>query len=1560
MKIKLIGLNWRDNKTPVKWESEDGKYELRLRGLNKISESVLEDETKNLKLTAHVDYAINPNDKFECDIYRRNITGDVHITSITFDANRVTQLKSSLKSGSSLRSTGFSQNGTPSKKGVGISLEGIKANDNDGKNDNSFEQYFFSLARNSGVEKWKNAVDMEEICNIIRGDENFKKILDGYLNRDLALNKLGEKAFGGQFKQYLSFPDGQESQAACLLYMYLVITGRRLDKVITFEKNNNNQWITRDGYLLSVDGSNVISVDFSLLCKMAKSNFVILYGPNGNSINGVCNFYDGSKKLGVITFEQKGTHVSNFTVVDNKYEDQIEFYDSVKEWFGEESLYTKIKNCNGDISLLVRDPQIESIIREAGLDPSSGSYSDYADAILKLDKQRNEEIKARRAQEKLVAIFKDGRWILVDAETQRQKRGGIYWRNRPLEGVWPAPTFFSDQFLEAKRDDESPVSGSIHFKYNGIDWGTLKFYETGIFESVEEKNNSLNSQDELGVRFREVFYEKVEKSEEKDWKRITSIPKICDIIYPNLKNIDGFKGYLNSDGVLNGLGEDTFDEEIGVVIPRGYEKEAACLLYIHLLNEKSLNSTEVPSNNFGGQKFNLDLNNQTNQGNNTINDQVRGIFSRENGIWIGQKNGEKYIMSLDGKKPLTVFPAALLYNLAEDKLLKLYDQRGSLVSGTFDVEMGSNRGFIGSITFNNGVVTSHGIIHYASNGSVSKYEKIKNYSIRKNIDYKKEMIKYNGDAEKMYDMFSERYGQDFNQKVLEFKCHNVYGWSAENGHYYISVNGGESPVFGSITVLEKLIKDGFAKLYRSGKSLMDGICRFFKYGEVTFGKDGKAVKSTIKGIENVKDEGRSKFYESAKRLLGFDLFEDAIKKCNGSMSQLLDNEKISEVIKNLKPGDYNKFAEGIEYYLSTGEIPKLADLQQQNQEDVQYDYQQSAQNNFQQNNFYQQNQNFNPGILNFECTPFDGWAAYTANGLYSISVNGQPMHESYNIMREMITDGFARLYGPDGGIAGGTCQFVDSNGKKLGYVVFSNDGRVTGEDSRVYTKSLDGGKVGFYDSAKELLGPLNFRNEIIACNGSMDVLSRNNYKISSIIKNLKPGDYNEFYKAIENYLSTGNIPQQESAGQSKVPELKEVGGKLVVKGTDFEGTVETIPDMKNIVVEDPFIFIKMLNDRIIKIRGAGGQRISYSGYNFTLDSYGFLSKKEDDCDGGVMPIVNTQGAANKYDSVKKYYDRMNMDFENSILKAEGNLQSLIDKIKLQDDKNDKKSEDEKLENKFIQQSIDEIKKRAVPAKLLTPGEGEKSYKSVDDLISDFYIDEETKKKIYGLGSEEKKINAIKRLLLRIENGRANYKKRSLLGKMLHRKEKNANVTSKKINSCFKSVAKYIVKCIEYPSLLKCQSLLNNFKPMSGKSKWEPWYRGFKDIMIDDNIKKYAVSYANVSDSDCIKAVIGMLFVSMVGLNRAESVICACDALKNGGINSKDKSEILVYANEIRKAIKAKCSGRVERDALKNYIRKLCVNDYRFITKAGFDDTIKSQKYETTEGVSWRMVWESKK
>ncbi len=1028
MKIKLIGLNWRDNQTPVKWESEDGKYELRLGASNEISESVLNDENKKkeLKLAACVDSAINPNDKFECDIYRRNITGDTHITSITFDANRVTQL-------------------------------------------------------------------------------------------------IGEDETG-----------------------------------------------------------------------------------------------------------------------------------------------------------------------------------------------------------KLVAVV-DGntKWILVDAETESQKEGGIYWRNQLLQGAWPVPISFCDE-LVAKRDDGRPVSGSINFKYDKRDRGTLEFKKDGTFKSAKEGENDPSTEGgndpsialyNLGVEFRKAFYREVKESNVQIWKNTTSMTKICDIIYPNLKNIKGFKGYLNSDGVLNGLGETTFGEKIGVTIPEGYKKQAACLLYIHLLNENSLNSTEVPSNNFGGQKFNLDLN---------------------------------------------------------------------------------------------------------------------------------------------------RYGQDLNQEVFEFKFYNGYGWLSENGHCYISVNGGETAVFVGFTVLDKLIKDGFAKLYGSGKKPMGGVCKFDTYGQVIFYDNGNMKISTIKGLEKINDRGRSKFYESAKKLLGSD-FGAQIIACNGSMSTLLHNNKtILDIVGDTSSDNYSDFASNIDSYLNVNNPqPNMEDnLQQQNQEDVQYDYQQSAQNNFQPDNFYQQNQQ----------------PDYQQQG----TQYGYPQSAQYNFQAN---------------------NFYQQN-QQTGY-------------------QQQGTQYGYPQS----------------------------------------GQYN--------FQANKNVPQ----GRFMFYLNKETGG-MEAENNDCIIRVLRKDYPEPICINDYPVFMKMLCDKLIKleIKWKKGGTKDTSG---TLEPYFDrqqvkINSKNSDLDSAEYQrtehnILEDKELAEKYDYVKEYCGRTGIDFEAEMLKKyngiSGNLENLINIIS----NNSRDSEEEawklgeKLEDKFIQQSIDEIKERAIPAELLTPGKEVKSYKSVDDLIGDFDIDEETKKKICGLGSEEKKINAIKRLLLRIENRRANYKKRSLLGKMLHRKEKNANVTSKKINSCFKSVAKYIVKCIENPSLLKCQSLLNNFKPMSGKSKWEPWYRGFKDIMIDANIERsIVISYLNVSDSDRIKAVIGMLFVSMIGLGGAKNVICACDALKNGGIDSKDKSGPLADANEIRKAIKAKCSGGVERDALKNYIRKLCVNDYRFITKAGFDDTIKSQKDGTKEGVPWRMVWELKK
>ena len=217
------------------------------------------------------------------------------------------------------------------------------------------------------------------------------------------------------------------------------INGKFKSKVVTFKKNSKNRWRSDDDYFLSVDGNNVISANFSLLCRMAKSNFVMLGDPNKNQTFGVCNFYDGDTELGVIAFDQGGAHVSDFTGGYNKSGGQVEFYDSIEEWFGKDQLHMKIRNCNGDISSLVRDPDIEEIITGANLDPNSGKYSDYADAIWDRAAQRDEEI---------VAFFANPEWVL--AKGSGEEVGKILKGEEAFIGAWPAPEVFYNKLVAKK------------------------------------------------------------------------------------------------------------------------------------------------------------------------------------------------------------------------------------------------------------------------------------------------------------------------------------------------------------------------------------------------------------------------------------------------------------------------------------------------------------------------------------------------------------------------------------------------------------------------------------------------------------------------------------------------------------------------------------------------------------------------------------------------------------------------------------------------------------------------------------------------------------------------------------------------------------------------------------------------------------------------------------------------------------------------------------------------------------------------------------------------------
>ena len=554
--------------------------------------------------------------------------------------------KHSPKGGRPLKSS-FSQRTTSS-----IKNETSKIINNEKNEESPFKQYFLNLAKESNVKEWKNTEDIEEICNNIRNDENFKETLNGYLDQNLALNGLGRKAFVKRFDKILSLHDGQESQAACLLYMQLVNTRERLDKVVTFKKNSKNRWRSDDGYFLSVDGNNVINANFSLLCRMAKSNFVMLCDPNNNNNKtiGVCNFYDGDTQLGVIAFGQGGAHVSDFTGGYNESGGQVEFYDSIEEWFGKDQLYMKIRNCNGNISSLVRDPDIEEIITGANLDPNSGKYSDYADAIWDRAAQREE----------IVAFFANPEWVL--AKGSGEVVGKILQGEKAFIGAWPAPEVFYNK-LVAKKNNGDAVEGQIKFYTDsGLYVGDIEFSENGQgTQAITPENLKLKPGVLDVINFKKAFLSESSKSKNSKWNTLTSVSAIRDEILKEPDFTTRLKNHLDlSKKVLNKDGLSYLKDTMKIVLPERYEVEAACLVYLNFLNNNKSDTNE-------------------NDDPNTVS------FERaENRAWYAFDNGGNpyYTIRIEGSDSEVAASDYVIYKMIQDKLIKVYkiDNQGTLVN----------------------------------------------------------------------------------------------------------------------------------------------------------------------------------------------------------------------------------------------------------------------------------------------------------------------------------------------------------------------------------------------------------------------------------------------------------------------------------------------------------------------------------------------------------------------------------------------------------------------------------------------------------------------------------------------------------------------------------------------------------------------------------------------------------------------------------------------------------------------------------------------------------------
>lgn len=123
----------------------------------------------------------------------------------------------------------------------------------------------------------------------------------------------------------------------------------------------------------------------------------------------------------------------------------------------------------------------------------------------------------------------------------------------------------------------------------------------------------------------------------------------------------------------------------------------------------------------------------------------------------------------------------------------------------------------------------------------------------------------------------------------------------------------------------------------------------------------------------------------------------------------------------------------------------------------------------------------------------------------------------------------------------------------------------------------------------------------------------------------------------------------------------------------------------------------------------------------------------------------------------------------------------------------------------------------------------------------------------------------------------------------------------------------------------CTNLQNIFKDLDKK---EPWADNLCGNLKMEIVRKCWIARNYEGPR---KAIMGIIFASMAGINDPKDLICACDALKKGGIKNSDQKTFLGQASQIRKSIKALCGRDGTTYATrKAVIKKLLVNDYKFI------------------------------
>ena len=626
----------------------------------------------------------------------------------------------------------------------------------------------------------------------------------------------------------------------------------------------------------------------------------------------------------------------------------------------------------------------------------------------------------------------------------------------------------------------------------------------------------------------------------------------------------------------------------------------------------------------------------------------------------------------------------------------------------------------------------------------------------------------------------------------------------------------------------------------------------------------------------------------------------------------------------------------------------------------------------------------------FERAYDNAWRAFDNGGnRYIIRIKGgdRDVAASDYVIYKMIQDKLIKVYKINNqgalinpGADSHKFEFVEKDKAKCGLTIEINDeGEVT--KSTCISDNDVAGYKAFYDKAKLVLGEEEFKKQIIGSFGSMSSIAKLD-KIAEILKgkDLDPGshEYKKFAKAIEEYIKEGkNGIQEEKPAQPDAETKSSPSGASAQSSNQGEiifkelnnGTFWYSDDgTKQIAVNCDYLRTKkfgwdinyallyrIVKDEIVKLYDKDGKTISATCRIKSNDDkdFGTITFNNGDVSSHTLePPTDDEGDKGKlYDCIRELLGVS--DFKKQLVYYDGNLIHMVRGIGIISDIIQKagKNINSYDHGEFVSAIEEYIKDKETLNEALKDLYAKASALGISidktESISEFNATEfaekllgsksktlsKVKKKLNKLnGDKEKQIDLLTRLLMRMKR-KKDFEKKHKFGKIryaLGEREK----TDPKIKKCFEAAGKYIVKNydkIDTKNLdRKRANLRSVFSDLYDKEK--PWTIKLCEGL--DDTKTIEKCWDDYNGQGPSKAIMGIIFASMAGIEKSEDIICACDALKKGGIKSSDQKTFLGQASQIRKSIKA-LGGRdnVKPAARKAMIKKLLVNDYNFIDKS---------------------------